>query len=104
MQKGKHEINKKYMISVPTNCLSCKLGCQATADFMRKLKEHNLNRACLAGGAPGLCGSGKQRGSCLQAYVCFLNVMLICLALLVESTCVSLLALDGASVLERSSD
>ena len=47
MQKN-HKINDKYMISVPTNCLSCKLGCQATADFMRKLKEHNFNRACLA--------------------------------------------------------
>ena len=47
MQKKKHEINNKYMISVPTNCLKCKLGCQATADFMGKLKEHNPNRACL---------------------------------------------------------
>ena len=46
MQK-KHEINNKYMISVLTNCLSCKLRCQAAADFMRKIKEHNLNRVCL---------------------------------------------------------
>ena len=68
MQK-KHEINNKYMISVLTICLSCKLRCQAAADFMRKLKEHNLNRVCLAGGAPCLCGSGKQKGSCLKAYV-----------------------------------
>ena len=66
----KHEINNNYMISVPTNCLSCKLGCQATADFMRKLKEHNLIRACLAGGAPGLCGSGKKEALvCRRMYV-----------------------------------
>ena len=46
----------------------------------------------------------QEKKRLLSAGVCFLNVMLICLALLVESTCVSLLALDGASVLERSSD
>ena len=51
--KKKHEISNKFMISVPTNCLRCKLGCQAIADFMRKLKEHNFLRAFLAGGAPG---------------------------------------------------
>ena len=68
--KKKHEIDNKYMLSVPTNCLKCKLGCQATADFMRKLKEHNLNRACLAGGAPGLCGSGKKEALvCRRMYV-----------------------------------
>ena len=60
----------KYMISVPTNCLKCKLGCQATADFMRKLKEHNFNTAFLARGAPGLCGSGKKEALvCRHMYV-----------------------------------
>ena len=67
MQKKRMELTTN--ICVPTNCLGCKLGCQATADFMRKLKEHNSNRACLTGGAPDLCGSGGSRGSCLQAYV-----------------------------------
>ena len=37
----------------------------ATADFMRKLNEHNFNRACLAGGTLGLYGSGKK-----EALVC----------------------------------
>ena len=66
----KHEISNKYMLSVLTNCLSLScVRCQAAADFMRKLKELNLNRVCLAGGAPGLCGSGGSRCSCLKAYV-----------------------------------
>ena len=61
MQK-KHEINNKYMISVPTNCLKCKLGCQATADFMGKLKEHNPNRACLLVG-PLACVVQENKGA-----------------------------------------
>ena len=63
--KIRHEIDK-YMIIVPTNCLKCKLGCQATADFRGKLKEHNPNRACLL----GLCGSGKKEALvCRRMYV-----------------------------------
>ena len=68
MQK-KHGINNKYMISVPTNCLSCKLGCQATADFMRKLKEHNFNRACLAPGPWLVWFRKKEALVCRRMYV-----------------------------------
>ena len=68
--KIRHEINNKYMISVPTNCLKCKLGCQATADFMGKLKEHNPNRACLLVG-PLACVVQENKGAlvCRRMYV-----------------------------------
>ena len=69
--KKKHEINNKYTISVPTNCLKCKLGCQATADFMGKLKEHNPNRACLLVGPLACVVQEKKR--LLSAGVCMFS-------------------------------